>query len=80
MNGQRLSREERELERMQRLVTQGQLADRRRKELIYKLHQDGLTQVEIAARLDRASRAVGGDGVGEDAVNKLISRARRAYA
>jgi hypothetical protein len=62
---------------MQRLVTQGQLADSRRKELIFKLHQEGLTQVELAARLDRASRAAGGSGVGEDAVNKLIARQRR---
>lgn len=75
-----MSVEERELERMQRLVTQGQLADTRRKELILKLHEQGMTQVEITARLDRAARSAGGDGVGEDAVNKLIARQRRAYA
>lgn len=76
----RLTVEERELERMQRLVTQGQLADERRKELIVKLHQQGLTQVEITTRLDRVSRAAGGNGVGEDAVNKLIRRYRRTFA
>jgi hypothetical protein len=72
-----MSIEERELERMQRIVTQGQLADRRRKELIIRLHDAGMTQVEIAARLDRASRSAGGDGVGEDAINKIVARARR---
>jgi transposase len=65
------------LERTQRTVTQGLLADERRKTLIVKLHRQGMSQVEIAARLDRASRAVGGEGVGEDAVNKLVARARR---
>jgi hypothetical protein len=30
--------------------------------------------------LDRASRAAGGEGVGEDAINKLIARQRRSYA
>lgn len=76
MNGKRPSIEERELERMQRIVTQGQLADQRRKELIVRLHEQGMTQVELTSRLDRASRAAGGEGVGEDAVNKLIKRWR----
>lgn len=70
------SQEERELERVQRLVTQGQLADDRRRKLIVSLHAGGMTQVEIAARLSRASLAVGGEPVGEDAVNKLVKRMR----
>jgi len=70
------SQEERELERSQRTVTQGLLADEKRKKLIVKLYREGMSQVEIAARLDRASRAVGGEGVGEDAVNKLVKRYR----
>lgn len=69
--------DERELERTQRLVTQGLLADDRRRKLIVKLHQEGMSQVEITARLDRASRSSGGDGVGEDSVNKLVARSRR---
>ena len=70
------SQPERELERLQRLVTQGILADERRRRLIVELHQGGMTQVELAARLSRASRAAGGSPVGEDAVNKLVKRWR----
>lgn len=68
---------ERELERTQRTVTKGLIADDRRKQLIVQLYRAGMTQVEITARLDRASRAAGGEGVGEDAVNKLVARSRR---
>lgn len=64
------------LEREQRTVTQGLLADERRKKLILRLWRDGMSQVEIAARLSRASHAVGGEPVGEDAVNKLVKRYR----
>jgi len=69
-------REERELEKEQRIVTLGQLADERRRRLIVSLHSKGMTQVEIAARLSRASVAAGGPPVGEDAVNKLVKRMR----
>jgi hypothetical protein len=68
--------DERDLERVQRTVTQGQLADERRKRLILKLYGDGMTQVEIAARLTRASVGAGGDPIGEDAVQKLVARNR----
>jgi hypothetical protein len=71
------SADERELERAQRSVTLGQLADARRKALVIELYRTGMRQVEIAARLDRAARAAGGEGVGEDAVNKLIARSRK---
>ena len=69
-------REERELEKEQRIVTQGLLADERRRKLMVTLHSQGMTQVEIAARLTRASVAAGGPPVGEDAVNKIIKRMR----
>lgn len=71
------SQVERELERTQRLVTQGTLADVSRRKAIIALYRDGMSQVEIAARLTRAAKAAGGEGVGEDAVNKLIARSRR---
>jgi hypothetical protein len=71
---------ERELERTQRLVTQGLLADERRKQLILALYRDGMTQVEITARLTRASVSAGGEPIGEDAVNKLVARSRRKEA
>jgi len=70
---------ERQLEREQRKVTEGQIADRRRRELIVYLHRtEGLSQVEIAARLTRASVAAGGAPVGDDAVFKIIKAARSA--
>ena len=68
---------ERELERLQRTVTQGLLADEKRKRLVLALYRDGMSQVEIAARLTRGARSAGGEPVGEDAVNKLVSRYRR---
>jgi hypothetical protein len=68
---------ERDLERTQRTVTQGVLADERRKRLIMSLYRAGMSQVELAARLSRASRAAGGPPIGEDAVNKLVARYRR---
>jgi len=68
---------ERELEKVQRKVTEGQLAERRRRELIVHLHrEEHMSQVEIAARLTRAATAVGGQPVGDDAVWKIIKAAR----
>jgi len=68
---------ERELEKVQRTITQGQLAERRRKELVVFLHRDQhMSQVEIAARLTRASVAVGGQPVGDDAVFKIVKAGR----
>jgi hypothetical protein len=71
------SQSERELERTQRTVTAGLMADERRKSLILELHRGGMSQVEITARLDRASRSAGGEGVTEDSVNKIVARSRR---
>lgn len=68
---------ERELERVQIKVTQGEQAERHRRELIAKLYQAGMSQVEIAARLTRAAKRAGGDEVGEDAVQKQWTKWRR---
>ena len=68
--------QEKELERVQRTVTAGQLADHRRRELIVHLYREGMTQVELAARLSRAATAAGGSEVGLDAVQKLVARYR----
>lgn len=68
---------ERELEKVQRTVTQGQLAERRRRELINFLHKEQhMTQVEIAARLTRASTSAGGPPIGDDAVWKIVKAGR----
>jgi hypothetical protein len=70
---------ERELEKVQRKVTEGQIAERRRRELIVYLHrEEHMSQVEIAARLTRAATAVGGQPVGDDAVWKIVKAARSA--
>jgi transposase len=68
---------ERELERVQRQMTMGQLAEIRRRELIVHLHGEGMSQVELAARLSRASRQAGGNGVKVSAVEHLVRRWRR---
>lgn len=68
---------EKELERVQVRVTQGEQAERQRRELMVKLYEGGMSQVEIAARLTRAARLAGGGTVGEDAVQKGIARWRR---
>ena len=68
---------QRDLERTQRKITEGQLAEQRRRELIVHLHRvEHMSQVEIAARLTRASTAVGGQPVGDDAVFKIVKAAR----
>lgn len=80
-NGPRPPRtnDERDLERTQRTVTQGVLADERRKQLIIRLYRSGMSQVELAARLSRAAQAAGGSPIGEDAVNKLVKRYKETY-
>lgn len=79
LNGSPRSRSfaQRELEKVQRRVTEGQVAERRRRELIVHLHhQEGMTQVEIAALLTKASVAAGGQPIGDDAVWKVVKAAR----
>lgn len=68
---------QRELEKVQRKIVEGRKAEARRRELIVHLHRvEGLTQVEIAALLTKASVAVGGHPVGDDSVWKIIKAAR----
>lgn len=67
---------EKELERAQKEVTRGLRADEVRRRAMRMLYTDGMTQVEIAARLSRASKAAGGDDVGVDAVQKILKRMR----
>ena len=68
---------QRELEKVQRKVTEGQRAEKRRRELIVFLHrEENMSQVEIAARLSRAAVAAGGQAIGDDAVWKIVKQAR----
>ena len=79
LNGTQRTRSfaERELEKVQKRITEGQLAEHRRRELIVKLHrEEGRTQVEIAGILTRASTAAGGRPIGDDAVWKIVKSAR----
>jgi hypothetical protein len=72
---------QRELEKVQRKVTEGRVAERRRRELIVQLyHQEGLSQVEIAALLTKASVAAGGQPIGDDSIWKIIKAARTSPA
>jgi len=79
INGAHRSRSfaERELEKVQKKISEGEIAQRRRKELIAHLYrEEGMTQVEIAERLTRASVAVGGRPIGDDAVWKIVKQMR----
>jgi len=65
------------LDRSQRQVTRGELADLRRKQAIMQLWEAGMTQRELAERMTKSSVAEGGDPVTENSVFKLIRRIRR---
>lgn len=68
---------ERELEKVQRKIIEGKAAEQRRRELIVFLHREQrMSQVEIAARLSRASMAAGGPAIGDDAIFKICKSAR----
>jgi hypothetical protein len=68
---------QRELEKVQRKITEGQTAERRRRELVVHLHrEEGMSQVDIAGLLTRASVAAGGRPIGDDAIFKIIKQAR----
>ena len=67
-------RQMRELASLQKKVTVGRIADERRRELIIELHREGVTQVELAAKLTTASETVGGPPVGLDSVQKIYAR------
>ncbi len=71
-----MTRTERELERMQKRVAEGQLAEAHRRRLIADLYEAGMSQVEIAARCTRAAQAVGGKAVGVDGIQKILKRMR----
>ena len=69
----------RELEKVQRTVTQGVLAETRRRELIVRLYrEEHLSQVEIANLLSKVSVNAGGAPIGDDAVWKIVKSARSA--
>lgn len=68
---------ERELERLQAAVTKGEASRVLRDELAFELWQDGMTQKEIAERLDRADRRHGGTGITHGTTQKSLFRMRR---
>jgi len=68
---------ERALEQAQRAVTRGILANEQRKQLVIRLYEEGMTQAMIAYRLTRASVAVGGEPISEDAISHLIRQHRK---
>lgn len=73
--------DERELEHLQALVTKGERARVRRDELALALYATKrYSQDDLAARLDRADRRAGGDGVSVSAVQKVLYRLRKARA
>ena len=70
--------DERELERCQELATKGEQARQRRDEIAFRLWQEGMTQKEIAERLDRADRRHGGNGISHGTTQKALFRMRKA--
>lgn len=70
---------ERELEVQQKAVTHGDIARERRDTAAFQLWDQGMTQKEIAERLDRADRAAGGNGVTHGQVQKALFRMRKAH-
>jgi transposase len=69
---------ERELEVQQAKVTAGEIARKRRDAIAFQLWQDGMTQKEVAERLDRADRAAGGEGITHGTCQKMLFRMRKA--
>lgn len=65
-----------QLDRAQRVVTKGQLADADRKRAMMALWEAGMTQRELAERMTRAAVAVGGVPISENAVHKLINHVK----
>ena len=72
------SQEERDLERLQASVTKGEAARDLRNEIAFGLWMGGMTQQEVAARLDRADRRAGGTGITHGTVQKMLFRMRKA--
>lgn len=67
---------ERDLERAQSKVTEGAFATVARRKLIISLYEDGMSMPELAARLTRASKRVGGPEVSLASVEHVIRRSR----
>jgi hypothetical protein len=67
---------ERDLERAQARIIDGAFATEARRRLIIELHEAGMTQPELAARLSRASRRAGGPEVSLASVEHVIRRSR----
>lgn len=70
--------EERELEKLQKKVTEGDIARKRLEAAAFRMWTEhGMTQREVHARLDRADRSAGGEGLRLDRVEKMLARRRR---
>lgn len=69
--------DELQLEETQKAVTIGLLAEARKRELLLRLFDKGMTQAELAERLTRASVAAGGGKITVNSVFKVISKYRR---
>lgn len=70
---------QRQLEQLQKKVTEGELARARLDAVAFSLWtEEMMTQQEIADRMDRADRAAGGEGVTHGRVQKTLYRLRRA--
>jgi hypothetical protein len=75
------TKSERELEHLQKKMTEAELVRQRSRErrdaLALEMWAAGMNQNELAARLDRADRAAGGNGVEPGAVQKTLFRLRK---
>lgn len=71
------TKNERRLETLGRKAAEGVEFARQRDELALAMWQDGMSIPEIAARLDRADKRGGGEGVTHHAVQKRLYRLRR---
>lgn len=71
-----IARDVERIARLQAQITQAESATEERNELAFSLWANGLTQAEITEVLDRADRAVGGEGITLAAVQKMLSRMR----
>ena len=69
-----MTEDERTLDKLTRRVVQGEAAFDERRAVIMRLWEGGMTQRELAERMTRASRIVGGPEISENAVFKLIRR------
>jgi len=68
---------ERDLERQQKMISEGESAREKRNRVAFELWQSGMTQGEIAERLDRADRGSGGSGVTLAATQKMLYQYRK---